>query len=138
MTTYYVGKAGDNANAGTSAGSGNEWLTIAYAFTQMAAGDTLWIGDGTYTDSFDAMTSQRPYRKKMDVQTALAELKKCLNSQFDNNIMLVLCRVLDKEIKGELPEPEILPNLDKNSDLSIISSLLEGIIAELSATQSPA
>ena len=57
MTTYYVGKAGDNANAGTSAGSGNEWLTIAYAFTQMAAGDTLWIGDGTYTDSFDAMTN---------------------------------------------------------------------------------
>jgi putative nucleotidyltransferase with HDIG domain len=92
----------------------------------------------TLADSFDAMTSQRPYRKKMDVQTALTELKKCLDSQFDNKIMLVLCRVLDKEIKGELPEPEILPNLDKNSDLTIISALLEGIIAELSATQSAA
>ncbi len=92
----------------------------------------------TLADSFDAMTSKRPYREKMDVQTALTELRKCLNSQFDNKIMLVLCRVLDKEIKGELPEPEILPNLDKNSDLTIISALLEGIIAELSATQSPA
>jgi putative nucleotidyltransferase with HDIG domain len=92
----------------------------------------------TLADSFDAMTSKRPYREKMDVQTALVELKKCLNSQFDNKIMLVLCKVLDKEIKGELPEPEILPNLDKNSDLTIISSLLEGIIAELSATQSAA
>jgi putative nucleotidyltransferase with HDIG domain len=92
----------------------------------------------TLADSFDAMTSQRPYREKMDVQTALTEFRKCLDSQFDNKIMLVLCRVLDKEIKGELPEPEILPNLDKNANLSIISSLLEGIIAELSATQSPA
>ena len=85
----------------------------------------------TLADSFDAMTSQRPYRKKMDVQSALGELRKCLNSQFDNKIMLVFCRVLDKEIKGELPEPEILPHLDKNSEFSVISSLLQGIIAEL-------
>jgi putative nucleotidyltransferase with HDIG domain len=83
-------------------------------------------------DSFDAMTSQRPYRKKMDVQTAIVELRKCLDSQFDNKIMLVFCKVLDKEIKGELPEPDILPHLDRDSDLSIISSLLEGIIMELS------
>jgi putative nucleotidyltransferase with HDIG domain len=83
-------------------------------------------------DSFDAMTSQRPYRKKMDVQTAIVELRKCLDSQFDNKIMLVFCKVLDKEIKGELPEPDILPHLDRDSDLSIISSLLEGIIVELS------
>ena len=84
-------------------------------------------------DSFDAMTSQRPYRKKMDVQSALGELKKCLASQFDNKIMLVFCKVLEKEIKGELPEPNILPNLDRNSDLSVISSMLEAIIQELSA-----
>ena len=83
-------------------------------------------------DSFDAMTSQRPYRKKMDVQSALGELKKCLASQFDNKIMLVFCKVLEKEIKGKLPEPNILPNLDRNSDLSVISSMLEAIIRELS------
>jgi putative nucleotidyltransferase with HDIG domain len=84
-------------------------------------------------DSFDAMTSQRPYRKKMDVQTAIGELRKCLESQFDNKILLVFCRVLEKEIKGELPEPDILPHLDRNSDLSVISSMLEAIIRELSA-----
>jgi putative nucleotidyltransferase with HDIG domain len=83
-------------------------------------------------DSFDAMTSQRPYRKKMDVQSAIGELRKCLASQFDNKIMLVFCKVLEKEIKGELPEPNILPNLDRNSDLSVISSMLEAIILELS------
>lgn len=84
-------------------------------------------------DSFDAMTSQRPYRKKMDVQSAIGELKKCLESQFDNKILLVFCKVLEKEIKGELPEPDILPHLDRNSDLSVISSMLEAIIQELSA-----
>ncbi len=87
-------------------------------------------------DSFDAMTSQRPYRKKMDVPAAIAELKKCLESQFDNKIMLVFCKVLDKEIKGELPEPDILPHLDKTSDLSVISALLGGIIVELSTPKS--
>jgi HD-GYP domain-containing protein (c-di-GMP phosphodiesterase class II) len=81
------------------------------------------------------MTSQRPYRKKMDVQTAISELKKCLDSQFDNKMMLVFCKALDNEIKGELPELDILPHLDKNSDLSIISSLLEGIIVELPTPQ---
>lgn len=34
-------------------------------------------------DSFDAMTSDRPYRKAMDLQTALEEIKKCKGSQFD-------------------------------------------------------
>ena len=87
----------------------------------------------TLADSFDAMTSQRPYRKKMDVQTAIGELKKCLESQFDNKILLVFCKVLEKEINGELPEPDILPHLDRNSDLSVISSMLQALIRELSA-----
>ncbi len=83
-------------------------------------------------DSFDAMTSERAYRQKMDVRNALAELKSCLYRQFDDQVLLAFCRVLEKEIRGELPEPDILPHLDRGSDLSVISSLLEGIIAELS------
>lgn len=83
-------------------------------------------------DSFDAMTSERVYRKKMDVRKALAELKTCLHRQFDDRVLLAFCRVLDKEIRGELPEPDILPHLDKGSDLSVISALLEGLIQELS------
>jgi len=84
-------------------------------------------------DSFDAMTSKRAYRDKMDMKAAICELKNCLDTQFDNRIMLAFCKVLEKEIKGELPEPDILPNFDKDSDLTVISSLLEGIIEELSA-----
>jgi putative nucleotidyltransferase with HDIG domain len=87
----------------------------------------------TLADSFDAMTSQRPYRKKMDVQSAISELTNHLGSQFDNKIMLAFCKVLSKEINGELPEPDILPHLDRDSDLSVISDLIEGIISELSS-----
>ncbi|MBA4395825.1 MAG: hypothetical protein C0394_00325 [Syntrophus sp. (in: bacteria)] len=85
----------------------------------------------TLADSFDAMTSQRPYREKMSVQSALGELSKCLYSQFDDRVMLAFCKAMEKEIKGELPEMGILPHLDKSSELSVISSLLAGIIAEL-------
>lgn len=86
----------------------------------------------TLADAFDAMTSRRAYRDKMDIQDALSELKNCLDTQFDNRILLAFCRVLDKEIKGELPEPDILPHFDRDSDLSVIAALLEGIIRELS------
>jgi hypothetical protein len=36
MTTYYVDSAGNDANAGTSAGSGNSWLTLQKAFDDVA------------------------------------------------------------------------------------------------------
>ncbi|MCM8778855.1 MAG: response regulator [Candidatus Omnitrophica bacterium] len=34
-------------------------------------------------DAYDAMTSTRPYRMKMDKETALREIEKCLGKQFD-------------------------------------------------------
>lgn len=34
-------------------------------------------------DTYDAMTSDRPYRKAMDMETALAEIARCRGSQFD-------------------------------------------------------
>jgi putative nucleotidyltransferase with HDIG domain len=83
-------------------------------------------------DSFDAMTSERAYRSKMDLVGALEELKRCLGTQFDGKIVAAFCRVLEKEIKGELPEPNILPHLDRNFDPSVISGLLEALAAELS------
>ncbi len=84
-------------------------------------------------DSFDAMTSERAYRSKMDLKAALEELKRCLGTQFDGKIVAAFCRVLDKEIKGELPEPNILPHLDEDFDPSVISGLLEVLIGELTA-----
>ena len=95
------------------------------------------ISDGakilTLADSFDAMTTDRPYKGRKDLKEALVELKKCLGTQFDGRIVAAFCKVLEKEIKGKLPEPNILPHLDKYFDPSVITVLLEALIQELSA-----
>ena len=62
----------------------------------------------------------------------MEELKNCLGTQFDSRIVAAFCRVLEKEIKGALPEPNILPHLDKDFEPSVITGLLEGLIQELS------
>jgi putative nucleotidyltransferase with HDIG domain len=87
----------------------------------------------TLADSFDAMTSDRPYRTGLDLKGALEELRKCRDAQFDCKVVAALCRVLEKEINGELPEPDILPHLDRDFDLSIIAELLEVLTEELSS-----
>jgi putative two-component system response regulator len=38
-------------------------------------------------DSFDAMTTQRPYREKRPPEVAVGELKRCVGTQFDRNIV---------------------------------------------------
>ncbi len=86
----------------------------------------------TLADSFDAMTQDRPYRKKLDLHVAIDELRRCLGTQFDNNIMDAFCAVLEKEIKGHLPEPDILPHLTQDFDPSVITTMLEAIREELS------
>ena len=51
-------------------------------------------------DSFDAMTSQRPYRDPILVDDALAEIERNAGSQFDRSIVaafLPLARELDRE-----------------------------------------
>ena len=35
------------------------------------------------TDAYDAMTSDRPYRKAMSCQDAIAEIRRCAGTQFD-------------------------------------------------------
>ena len=44
MATYYVDmSAGANTNAGTSAGAGNAWKTIARAMDVVVGGDKVWV-----------------------------------------------------------------------------------------------
>jgi putative nucleotidyltransferase with HDIG domain len=45
-------------------------------------------------DAFDAMTTSRIYKPRMDIQTAIAELHKCMATQFDPEVVNVAIRVL--------------------------------------------
>lgn len=83
-------------------------------------------------DAFDAMTTDRPYRDRLTLSEALNEIKACLGTQFDEEISKVFFKVLQREVKGEVREKQIVPHLDKDFDPRIIIALLEGIIAELS------
>ena len=52
-------------------------------------GDEIPLGSRIIcvADSFDSMMSDRPYRKAMSEETALAELTRCSGNQFDPNIV---------------------------------------------------
>jgi putative nucleotidyltransferase with HDIG domain len=45
-------------------------------------------------DAFDAMINDRPYRKAMSIEEALAELLRCSGSQFDPEIVNVFMDIL--------------------------------------------
>lgn len=45
-------------------------------------------------DAYDAMTNDRPYRKAMDPQTAIAELKRCAGTQFDPVLVAKFCEMM--------------------------------------------
>lgn len=48
------------------------------------------------TDAYDAMTSDRPYRKAMDTQTAIREIVRNSGTQLDQNIF-INNGIVDKE-----------------------------------------
>ena len=47
-------------------------------------------------DAFEAMTSDRPYRKAPGQEFAIAELRRHAGTQFDPVVVDALCRVLDR------------------------------------------
>jgi HD-GYP domain-containing protein (c-di-GMP phosphodiesterase class II) len=48
-------------------------------------------------DSYDAMTSDRPYRKAMPLEKAISELKKGSGIQFDPKVVNIFIDILEKE-----------------------------------------
>ena len=56
-------------------------------------------------DTYDAMTSDRPYRKAMSVETANAEVERCKGIQFDPEVADALLRIG----KRQPPSPHVIP-----------------------------
>lgn len=51
-------------------------------------------------DAFDAMTSDRPYRKAMSVEEAIEELKVNSGTQFAPDVVEAFIRILELESQG--------------------------------------
>ena len=49
----------------------------------------------TVADSFDAMTTQRPYAKALSLDAAVTELRKCRGSQFDPQVVDAFIQLLE-------------------------------------------
>jgi len=47
------------------------------------------------TDAFDAMVADRPYRKGMPFNDAIAELNRCAGTHFDPNVVEAFIKVLE-------------------------------------------
>src|SRR4051812_19610451 len=56
-------------------------------------------------DAYEAMTSDRPYRKAPGEEVAVAELRKHSGTQFDPQVVAALCRVLDRRERAADAEP---------------------------------
>ena len=52
----------------------------------------------TVVDSFDAMTSNRPYNKRKSYEEGIAELKKCSGAQFDPYIVECFSEIISEKI----------------------------------------
>ncbi len=51
-------------------------------------------------DAFDAMTTNRPYRNRINEPAALAELRRCAGTQFDPAVVEAFAHVLEREMSA--------------------------------------
>ena len=97
-------------------------------------GDEISIGARivTLADSFDAMTTDRPYRKRRTLDEVVMDLRANTGKQFAPEVVCALCRALLKEVKGETKERRFLKLLGKGYiENERIAPLIAELISEL-------
>ena len=60
----------------------------------------------TIADSFDAMVSDRPYRKGMSLAEARAEVRRCSGTQFDPTCVAAFDKIPDQKLADIIEERE--------------------------------
>lgn len=83
-------------------------------------------------DSFDAMTTDRPYRRRRSLEEVIQELRQNTGTQFAPEVVAPFCRALLKEVNGEVKPRRIMRLLGKDYvDSERIEPLLKQVISEL-------
>ena len=90
-------------------------------------------------DSFDAMTTDRPYKKRRVIEEVVEDFRRTTGKQFANEVVIAFCRAILKEVNGEAKERSFAKLLGRDYlNKENVATLLEELIAELSAAALPA
>lgn len=89
----------------------------------------------TLADSFDAMTTDRPYRRRRSLVDVIDDLERNTGTQFDPGVVSMLCRAMLNEFQGQTRERRFLRLLGKDY-LQTAETIpkLEALIAKLPTT----
>jgi hypothetical protein len=86
----------------------------------------------TLADSFDAMTTDRPYKTRRSFDEVIHDFRRNTGSQFDPVVVSAFCRALLKELNGETKERKFLKMLGKNYlDAERDKPLIIALLSEL-------
>ncbi|MEP6706138.1 MAG: HD domain-containing phosphohydrolase [Pyrinomonadaceae bacterium] len=102
-------------------------------------GDEISLGARivTLADSFDAMTTDRPYRKRRTLEEVVVDLRANTGKQFAPEVVCALCRAILKEVKGETSERRFTKMLGKGYiDPERVAPLIAELISELESEPS--
>lgn len=84
----------------------------------------------TLADSFDAMTTDRPYRKKLPLEDVLMDFRANTGTQFDPAVVCAFCRAFLNEIEGK-KERRLLNLLNRNyENVEAVTPLLNQMLTE--------
>jgi HD-GYP domain-containing protein (c-di-GMP phosphodiesterase class II) len=90
-------------------------------------------------DSFDAMTTDRPYRRRRSFEAVVRDLRQNSGTQFDPKVVTAFARAILKEVNGATKERRITKMLGKEYlQGENVPTLLTDLIADLSGVGSGA
>ena len=88
-------------------------------------------------DSFDAMTTDRPYKTRRSFEEVISDFRRNTGTQFDVVVVVAFCRAMLKELSGETTERRFVRMLGKNYlDSTRDIPLLRELLGELATAQS--
>ena len=82
-------------------------------------------------DSFDAMTTDRPYRRRRTFDEVVADFRRNAGKQFSPHVVAALCRALLKEARGETRPRQMMRLLGRDYVEERTLPDLEQLIADL-------